>query len=289
MDGGGGKMTGYTKPEVLVETDWLEEHLDDPAIRVIEVDEDTDGLREGPHPGRGRAGTGRPTCTPRSAATTSTRPALGAAVEGRRRRRHDRDPVRRQQQLVRRLRLLAAEAPRVRRREAAERRPQEVGAREPRADAGRAVVRPDRVRDLGPGAAGDPRAPRRGARARSAARPGSSTCARPRSTGARSSLRTTCRRSSRRSRATSPARRTSRGRRLRTTTARSSARTSCARSTRPRASPPDREIIAYCRIGERSSHTWFALQELLGYPNVKNYDGSWTEYGSLVGAPVEKG
>jgi len=49
------------------------------------------------------------------------------------------------------------------------------------------------------------------------------------------------------------------------------------------------EIIAYCRIGERSSHTWFALQELLGYGNVKNYDGSWTEYGSLVGAPVEKG
>jgi thiosulfate/3-mercaptopyruvate sulfurtransferase len=49
------------------------------------------------------------------------------------------------------------------------------------------------------------------------------------------------------------------------------------------------EVIAYCRIGERSSHTWFALQELLGFPNVKNYDGSWTEYGSLVGAPVEKG
>jgi len=51
----------------------------------------------------------------------------------------------------------------------------------------------------------------------------------------------------------------------------------------------DREIIAYCRIGERSSHTWFALQELLGYGDVKNYDGSWTEYGSLVGAPVELG
>ncbi len=51
----------------------------------------------------------------------------------------------------------------------------------------------------------------------------------------------------------------------------------------------DREVIAYCRIGERSSHTWFALQELLGYGNVKNYDGSWTEYGSLVGAPVEMG
>ena len=51
----------------------------------------------------------------------------------------------------------------------------------------------------------------------------------------------------------------------------------------------DREIVAYCRIGERSSHTWFALQELLGYPNVKNYDGSWTEYGSLVGVPVVVG
>jgi thiosulfate/3-mercaptopyruvate sulfurtransferase len=51
----------------------------------------------------------------------------------------------------------------------------------------------------------------------------------------------------------------------------------------------DKEVIAYCRIGERSSHTWFALQELLGYANVKNYDGSWTEYGSLVGAPVEIG
>ena len=51
----------------------------------------------------------------------------------------------------------------------------------------------------------------------------------------------------------------------------------------------DREVIAYCRIGERSSHTWFALQELLGFPAVKNYDGSWTEYGSLVGVPVELG
>ncbi|ADP84331.1 sulfurtransferase [Pseudofrankia inefficax] len=50
-----------------------------------------------------------------------------------------------------------------------------------------------------------------------------------------------------------------------------------------------KEIIAYCRIGERSAHTWFALHELLGLPNVKNYDGSWTEYGALVGVPVEKG
>jgi thiosulfate/3-mercaptopyruvate sulfurtransferase len=50
-----------------------------------------------------------------------------------------------------------------------------------------------------------------------------------------------------------------------------------------------KDTIAYCRIGERSSHTWFALQELLGEPNVKNYDGSWTEYGSLVGVPIALG
>ena len=51
----------------------------------------------------------------------------------------------------------------------------------------------------------------------------------------------------------------------------------------------DRETVAYCRIGERSSHTWFVLHELLDYPNVRNYDGSWTEYGSLVGVPIETG
>jgi thiosulfate/3-mercaptopyruvate sulfurtransferase len=50
----------------------------------------------------------------------------------------------------------------------------------------------------------------------------------------------------------------------------------------------DKDVVAYCRIGERSSHSWFVLKELLGFDKVKNYDGSWTEYGSLVGAPVEK-
>ena len=50
-----------------------------------------------------------------------------------------------------------------------------------------------------------------------------------------------------------------------------------------------KDTIAYCRIGERSAHTWFVLHELLGQPHVKNYDGSWTEYGSLVGVPIELG
>ncbi len=50
-----------------------------------------------------------------------------------------------------------------------------------------------------------------------------------------------------------------------------------------------KDTIAYCRIGERSSHTWFVLAEILGYKNVKNYDGSWSEYGSLRGVPVALG
>lgn len=52
---------------------------------------------------------------------------------------------------------------------------------------------------------------------------------------------------------------------------------------------PEKEVITYCRIGERSSHTWFVLTQLLGYPNVRNYDGSWTEWGNAVGLPIETG
>jgi len=51
---------------------------------------------------------------------------------------------------------------------------------------------------------------------------------------------------------------------------------------------PDKDVVAYCRIGERSAHTWLVLHELLGYPRVRNYDGSWTEWGSLVNVPIER-
>ncbi len=56
----------------------------------------------------------------------------------------------------------------------------------------------------------------------------------------------------------------------------------------PKGVTPDKDVIAYCRIGERSSHSWFVLRELLGYPNVRNYDGSWTEWGSMVNMPIER-
>jgi thiosulfate/3-mercaptopyruvate sulfurtransferase len=49
----------------------------------------------------------------------------------------------------------------------------------------------------------------------------------------------------------------------------------------------DKDVVAYCRIGERSSHSWFVLSQLLGFPKVRNYDGSWTEWGSVIGAPIE--
>jgi len=56
----------------------------------------------------------------------------------------------------------------------------------------------------------------------------------------------------------------------------------------PQGVTPDKQVITYCRIGERSSHTWFVLKYLLGYPDVRNYDGSWTEWGNLVRMPIEK-
>ena len=76
----------------------------------------------------------------------------------------------------------------------------------------------------------------------------------------------------------------------RTTTAHSSRRRNCAKIYLESAGvKPGTDTVVYCRIGERSSHTWFVLTYLLGLDNVRNYDGSWTEWGNKVGAPIEKG
>ena len=88
--------------------------------------------------------------------------------------------------------------------------------------------------------------------------------------------------------ATSPARSTCRGRAPSTRTARSAPSRSCASCTAARASTRATPTIAYCRIGERSSHTWFVLKHLMGIDDVKNYDGSWTEYGSLINVPIAR-
>lgn len=56
----------------------------------------------------------------------------------------------------------------------------------------------------------------------------------------------------------------------------------------PKGVTPDKDVVCYCRIGERSSHSWFVLRYLLGYPRVRNYDGSWTEWGNMIGNPIEK-
>ena len=213
---------------------------------------------------------------------------LEAAVrQGHLQRRH-RDPLRRQQQLVRRIRLLVLQAVRPRGRQAARRWPQEVGAR--RAPAGH------RRRERGPTSRTPPRR-RTTASARSATRciaaigePRTwSTCAPPTSSRARSWRPRTCRRSRASARGISPAPSTFRGAGRPTRTAPSSPTRTWPSSTPRPGWTASKETIAYCRIGERSSHTWFVLQELLGHKNVKNYDGSWTEYGSLVGAPIELG
>ena len=133
----------------------------------------------------------------------------------------------------------------------------------------------------------DPRLPRRGRRGHRHRRT-SSTCARPTSTPAGCSPRRTCRRSSRSGRP-HPDRREHPVEQGRQRRRHLQVRRGAQGAVRGKGVDLSKDTIAYCRIGERSAHTWFVLHEMLGQQNVKNYDGSWTEYGSLVGVPVELG
>ena len=235
---GGASMADYAKPDVLVSTDWLEEHLDDPdgagRSRSTRTPRPTRrGTSAAPW-----GGTGRPTCTPKVGRDYQDQAGFSALLSA-----AGVGPDTTVVLYGGNNNWFAAYAYWLLKLRGFDnvklldggRKKWELESRE--LDAGRPVVRADRVHDLRRRATRDPRAPRRGALRRWSRRPASSTCARPRSTEARSSRPTTCRRSRRRCPATSRAPRTSRGRRPRTTTERSSRRTSCGRSTRPRASP----------------------------------------------------
>ena len=207
-------MADYANPEALVDTDWLEQHLnDDSTSRSSRSTRTRPRTRRATSRTRSRS-TGRPSCTT-CLAVSSSRPSSSRKLLGEQGHleRPDDRPLQRQQQLVRRLRLLALQVPRRREREAAQRWPQEVGAREPAADSGRAQPSGRDVRDRGR-AARAPDLPRRGHRARARRRQAhGSTSVRPRSSAASCWPRRTFPRSRRRSRATSPAPRTSPGRR----------------------------------------------------------------------------
>ena len=172
------------------------------------------------------------------------------------------------------------------RRQAARRRPQEVGAGGPRAVQGRGVAPGDRVPRPGPGHL-DPGVPRRGDRRDRHQEPGGRPLARrvlrqAAGPGAPAAGAVPARRPHPDRGERAVVQGGQRGRHLQV-------RRRADQALRRRGLDTSKDTIAYCRIGERSSHTWFVLHELLGHPNVKNYDGSWTEYGSLIGVPIEKG
>ena len=274
------------RSDVLVTTDWAESNLDAPNTVFVEVDEDTSAYDGGHIAGAVKLDWKTDLQDQVKRDFVDAAAVLEAVVgQGHRQRRH-RDPVRRQQQLVRRLRVLVLQAVRPRERQAARRRTQEVGAR-----------RPPPVTDVldRPSTTTPPRHPDNTIRAfrdEVIAAINAKNLVDVRSPDEFS------------------------GKIL------APAHLPQEQSQRPGHIPGainvpwskaanedgtfksdddlaklyaeagldgEKETIAYCRIGERSSHTWFVLQELLGHKNVKNYDGSWTEYGSLVGAPIELG
>ena len=277
-----------SRDTALVSADWAEKNLDAAGRRLRRGRRGHHRLRRRPHRRRhqarledGPAGPGPPGLRQQAA-------VRGAAVRARHRQRRHRRPLRRQQQLVRRVRVLVLQALRPRRRQAARRRPQEVGARRPPARHRRGVPRrattyAAQEQDLSIRAFRDEvvaaigaQEPGRRALARRvrrpAARPG------PPAAGAGAAGRPHPDRAA-----------ACRGPRRPTRTAPSSPTTSCATLYGEAGLDDGKDTIAYCRIGERSSHTWFVLRSCSGTQNVKNYDGSWTEYGSLVGVPVALG
>ena len=275
------------RTDVLVDADWVEAHLDDPKVVLVEVDEDTAAYDKNHIRGAVRIDWKHDLQDPvRRDFVNKEQFEELLSREGHRQRRHRR-ALRRQQQLVRGLRLLVLQALRPRRRQAARRRPQEVGARLAASSSTTCRRAPATTYTRRAGPDDDPRVPRRGRRGDRQAEPRRRPLARrvhrqAARAGAPAAGAVAARR------ATSRPRRTSRGRKAANDDGTFRSDDELTELYADEGVDFGKDTIAYCRIGERSAHTWFVLHELLGQPNVKNYDGSWTEYGSLVGVPIEK-
>ena len=276
-----------TLPNVLVSTEWVAQHATDAGVRVVEVDVDTTAYDQGHVPGRRRLELDDRALRHARARHRAGQEARGAARQDRH-RQQDRDrPLRRQQQLVRRVGVLAAEDLRPRGRADHGRRPQEVAGRRRAISAPRS--RRSRRRPTRPArptcrcARSCPKCSRRWPGRR---RRWSTSAARTEFTGeilAPPGLPETCQRGGH----IPGAKSIPWGKNCNDDGTFKSFDELKALYAAQGISG-DQPVIAYCRIGERSSLTWFALKYLLGFQNVKNYDGSWTEWGNLVGAPVEK-
>ncbi len=273
--------------EPLVSTAWLQDHLADPDLVVLRVDEqpliyavghipgarNVDWRRDlQAHPTRDIPG---PT---RSSSSGSDWPSHG----------QHRRPVWRQGQLVCLLRLLALCALRTAAHGVARRRPPALAQRTP-PDDDRHLAR--RRRDIATGTPARPRIPG------DMAKPSStqhrtrsrSTCAPPPSSAASYSPSSVAPRRPPSAPVTSPGARSAPWNHATNPDGTFLPADALHELYAAHGVTPERAIISYCRIGERSAHTWFVLHELLDHPDVKNYDGSWTEWGSMIAMPVELG
>ena len=281
---------GYAHPEVLVSTDWVAEHLKDPASASSNPTRTRCSIRRATSPAR-CTWTGRRTSTTSSAATTS-RATASSALMSRIGATQDTTVVFYGDknnwwacyafwvfQLFGHTNAKVMDGGRVKWEKENRALTRDVP-----------TYTDDRLQGAGARRRAASRLPRRGARAPEDAAASSSTCAARRNTPARACTCPTTRTRGRCAAATFPARRASRGRSAINPddgtfkTADELRKLYCEDN---RLSPV-KATIAYCRIGERSSHTWFALKYLLGFENVRNYDGSWTEWGNMVSVPIEK-